>query len=48
MKYFRWPPDFINTMTWDNFTLFMKSIPDFDSDDNKEPELKSMNIEDWS
>jgi len=27
MKYFRWQPDFINTMSWQNFTLYMASIP---------------------
>lgn len=37
MKYFRWQPDFINTMTWANFMLYMSSIPQFDDDDKKEP-----------
>jgi hypothetical protein len=33
MHYFpSWSPDFINTMTWANFTLYLASIPDFSSD----------------
>jgi hypothetical protein len=27
MKYFRWQPDFINTMFWSNYMLYMASIP---------------------
>jgi hypothetical protein len=48
MKYFRWPPDFINTMTWANYTLYVASIPKYDTDDKDEkPKLKEMNIEQW-
>lgn len=40
MKYFRWQPDFINTMSWANFMLYMSSIPQFDDDPKDKMEVK--------
>jgi hypothetical protein len=37
MKYFKWPPDFINTMTWTNFMLYMASIPRYDGKQKAPP-----------
>ena len=49
MKYFHqseW--DIKWKMTWENYILYISSIPRFDSDGNKETEIKSMEIADWS
>jgi hypothetical protein len=41
MKYFGWQPDFINTMTWTNFMLYMASIPSYSEKEKEEkPEVK--------
>jgi hypothetical protein len=37
MKHFRWAPEFIYTMTWANFMLYMASIPRYDSKPKEEP-----------
>lgn len=33
MKYFRWSLDEVMNMSWDNFMLFMASIPRYDFDE---------------
>ena len=33
MKYFRWSHDQIMNMSWDNYTMYLSSIPSVDTDD---------------
>ena len=46
MKYFRWQPDFIHTMTWTNFMLYMASIPRYDDDDKAEEKIEVKDLDD--
>jgi len=36
MKYFRWSHEQIMNMSWDNYTMYLTSIPSINTDDEKD------------
>lgn len=44
MKYFRWSPETIDAMSWDNYTMYLASIPKSDPVDKPDDDAKEVDL----